>query len=147
MSHTFAKNHLHVVFSTRERRKTIAKELQPELWKYMTGTCRHHNITVMAVGGVEDHAHILFHLPATVALSKAVQVLKGNTSRWMNTQIKDFAWQEGFGAFSVSISNTAAVARYIRNQEAHHRKMTFEEEYVGFLKRHDIEYDPKYVFG
>ena len=85
-------------------------------------------------------------MPPVIALSKAVQLLKANSSRWMSTHKRDFSWQEGFGAFSVSISNTAAVARYIRNQEEHHKKMSFEEEYLAFLRRHDIDYDPRYVF-
>jgi REP element-mobilizing transposase RayT len=147
MSHTFAKNHLHVVFSTKERRKTIAKELQPELWSYMAGICHNLDIASIAIGGTDDHTHILLHLPPTISLSKAIQMLKANASRWMNHRQKDFSWQQGFGAFSVGISNTAAVVRYIQNQEAHHRKMTFEEEYLRFLKRHGINYDPKFVFG
>jgi hypothetical protein len=95
---------------------------------------------------MEDHAHLLIHLPASLALAKAVQLLKGSFSRWINENGGEFAWQEGYGAFSVSASNVDTVKRYIANQESHHRKTTFEQEFIVFLKKHKIDYDPKYVF-
>ena len=92
----------------------------------------------IAINGMAEHAHILFHLPPTIALAKAVQLLKANSSKWMNEHGRKFAWQEGYSGFSVSISNTAVVAKYIRNQEQHHRKMTFDEEYKALLRKHGI---------
>jgi len=101
----------------------------------------------LAVGGTESHVHILFHLPPKPALAKAISLLKANSSKWMGEQGKDFSWQEGYGAFSVSSSNLEQVARYIQNQEAHHRKTSFEDEFRALLRKHGVGYDPKYVFG
>jgi len=146
MPHTYTQNYLHIVFSTKERWKLISKEFQPKLWSYMAGIGRNHDFLVLANGGMEDHAHLLIQLPASLALSKAVQLLKGNSSRWINEHGDEFAWQEGYGAFSVSASNVDRVKRYIANQEAHHRKVTFEQEFIAFLKKHKIDYDSRYVF-
>jgi REP-associated tyrosine transposase len=105
----------------------------------MAGICRNQGMAPIAINGMSDHAHILFHLPPTIALAKAVQLLKTNSSKWMNDHGRRFAWQDGYGGFSVSVSNTATVAKYIRNQEQHHHKMTFEEEYRALLKKHGID--------
>ena len=147
MAHSFSRNHLHVIFSTRERRKTIPREWQPRLWAYLAGICKNHGMIALAVGGTQDHVHLLFHLPPRLALTKAVLLLKSNSSKWMGEQGREFSWQEGYGAFSVSSSNLSAVMRYVQNQEAHHRKIGFEEEFRAILKRHGVEYEPKYVFG
>ncbi len=146
MSHTFTKNHQHIIFSTAERRKLIDKEFQPKLWAYMGGICRNHKMFVRTIGGIEDHIHMLIELPPTIAVAEAVRTIKSNSSKWVNELGRSFAWQKGYGAFSVSASNITAVERYIRNQERHHRKMTFEDEFLGFLKKHGIDFDPKYVF-
>jgi REP element-mobilizing transposase RayT len=147
MAHSFSRNHLHVIFSTRERRKTIPREWQPRLWAYLAGICKNHGMIALAVGGTQDHVHLLFHLPPSLALAKAVLLLKSHSSKWMGEQGREFSWQEGYGAFSVSSSNLNAVMRYVQNQEAHHRKIGFEEEFRAILKRHGVEYEPKYVFG
>jgi putative transposase len=146
LAHTFSKNYVHVIFSTKGRRKIIEKELQPRLWAYLAGIAKNHDINMLAVGGTEDHVHLhlLFHLPPKLALAKAVLLLKANSSKWMN---KDLTWQEGYGAFSVSSSNIGAVIRYVRNQERHHRKFSFEAEFRAILRRHGIEYDPRELFG
>jgi REP element-mobilizing transposase RayT len=147
MSHSFAENHVHVVFSTKERRHLISKEIQAKLWAYLAGIGRNHKMVVRAVGGSGDHAHVLFRLPADLALAKAILLLKSNFSRWMNDQGSRFGWQEGYGAFSVSASNLGEVTRYIQNQETHHRKISFEQEYLALLQKHGVEFDPKYVWG
>jgi len=147
MSHAFTKNHLHIIFSTKERRKSITKQVQPELWSYMAGICKNQKMVPVAINGIEDHVHLLFHLPSTLTLSKAISLLKANSSKWMNENGRNFSWQEGYGAFSVSESNLEKVAQYIRNQKSHHKRMTFEDEFLGLLKKHKIEFDPKYVFG
>ena len=147
MAHSFSRNHLHVIFSTRERRKTIPREWQPRLWAYLAGICNNHGMIALAVGGTQDHVHLLFHLPPRLALAKAGLLLKSNSSKWMGEQGREFSWQEGYGAFSVSSSNLNAVMRYVQNQEAHHRKIGFEEEFRAILKRHGVEYEPKCVFG
>jgi putative transposase len=114
---------------------------------YMAGICKNKEMPAIAIGGMNDHAHILFHLPPTLTLSKAVQLLKANSSKWMNEHGMKFAWQEGYAAFSVSVSNTPVVAEYIRNQEKHHRKITFQDEYLALLKKHGIEFDPMNIFA
>ncbi len=146
MSHTYTKCHFHIVFSTKGRRRLISKKMQPELWAYMAGICKNVGIWVHAIGGIEDHVHALFELPVAIPLPKAVNLLKSNSSRFMNRRGR-FSWQEGYASFSVSASNIPAVRRYVLNQEAHHRKMTFEQEFVALLKKHGIQFDPKYVFG
>ncbi len=147
MSHSFVKNHIHLIFGTKGRRKIIASETQPELWSYIAGICRHQRLTPIAINGMDDHAHVLFHLPADIALARAVNLIKTHSSSWMNRQQRYFGWQEGYGAFSVSVSKTAAVAKYIRDQQRHHKKMTFEDEYLTLLKRSGIKFDREYVFG
>jgi putative transposase len=147
MSHAFAKNHIHLIFSTKGRSKIIPKEVQPQLWSYMAGICRNQGMAPIAINGMDDHAHALFHLPPSLALAKAVNLIKANSSKWMNEHGRGFAWQEGYGAFSVSVSNTVAVADYIRNQELHHRNLTFEDEYLALLRKHGLEFNPKNVFG
>ena len=147
MAHSFSRNHLHVISSTKERRKTIPREWQPRLWAYLAGICKNHGMIALAVGGTQDHVHLLFHLPPSLALAKAVLLLKSNSSKWMGEQGREFSWQEGYGAFSVSSSNLNAVMRYVQNQEAHHRKISLEEEFRAILKRHGVEYEPEYVFG
>jgi len=144
MSHTYVQNLVHVVFSTKERQKLIPKESQPRLWGYLAGICKRERIFVHEIGGMDDHAHILLQLPPTLSLSDAVLEIKTSSSRWMGRR---FAWQRGFGAFSVSASNLETVVRYIRTQESHHRKMTFEEEFIALLRKHGVAFDPKYVFG
>ena len=147
MSHTYFQNVMHVVFSTKERRKIIPPDMKERLWSYTAGICKHQKVFVHAIGGIEDHVHLLLQFPATIAISEAVKTIKANSSGWMSDQIGKFAWQEGYGAFGVSKSNLATVVEYIQNQEKHHRRMTFEDEFIALLEKHGIEYDPKYVFG
>jgi putative transposase len=147
MAHSFSRNHIHLVFSTKDRRNTISNEWQPRLWAYLGGICENHEMIPLAVRGTENHVHILFHLPPKLALAKAVVLLKANSSKWMGEHGKDFSWQEGYGAFSVSTSNLDQGTRYIQNQEAHHQKTSFEDEFRALLRKHGVEYDPKYTFG
>jgi REP element-mobilizing transposase RayT len=147
MSHSYSQDYQHIVFSTKERQKLISKSMQPKLWSYMAGIGRNHGFLVHANGGMEDHVHLLVQVPARIAAAEVVSVIKSNSSRWLNEHEMKFAWQEGYGAFSVSKSNLSTVTRYIADQERHHRKMTFEEEFIGFLEKLGIEYDPKHVFG
>ncbi|HEX2329881.1 MAG TPA: IS200/IS605 family transposase [Candidatus Angelobacter sp.] len=147
LPHTYSQNHLHVVFSTKERRRLIRPEMQPKLWAYLAGIARNHDFLVLANGGMEDHVHLLIQLPPALSLAMAVSTLKSNSSSWMSEHGSPFAWQEGYGAFSVSASNLKLVENYIANQERHHRKITFEDEFIGLLRKHGISFDPKYVFG
>lgn len=108
---------------------------------------RGKRIPLLAAGGTENHIHLLISLPSTMTMAEAIQFMKGNTSRWMNDNFGAFAWQEGYGAFSVSQSQRTRVVRYIDGQEEHHRKWSFEDEFVFLLRSYGISYDPKYVFG
>ncbi|MFI5089103.1 MAG: IS200/IS605 family transposase [Terriglobales bacterium] len=147
MPHSYANNLLHVVFSTRERKPTIPSASFRELWAVLAGIGRNHRLTVIKVGGMADHVHTLFGLPADVALAHAIQVFKANSSRWMHQRVQKFAWQQGYGAFSVSASVAGAVKKYIENQAAHHKRRSFEDEFLALLKKSDVAYDPKFVFG
>lgn len=144
MAHTYVQNLIHVVFSTKERCKLIPTTAQPRLWGYLMGICKREGIFVHEIGGMEDHAHMLIQLPPTLSLSDAILEIKTSSSRWMG---RSFACQRGFGAFSVSASNAGAVVRYIRTQEAHHKKMSFDDEFIALLKKHGMEFDQRYVLG
>jgi REP element-mobilizing transposase RayT len=148
MPHTYVSDLVHCVFSTKERRKLIRAETQSELWSFIGGVARKNGFKALIVGGTENHVHILLSLPATMPLAKAVQLMKGASSRWMNeTHTKGFSWQEGYGAFTLGVSQRTRTIDYIKRQAEHHRKCSFEEEFVVFLKKHAIDYDPKYVWG
>src|SRR5207249_3956575 len=113
----------------------------PRLWAYIAGVGRNHQLTVHEIGGHDEHLHLLMSLPATILLSAAVQNLKAVSSKWIREGgLKDFKWQQGYGAFSVSQSNIDSVRRYIREQEEHHKKVSFEEEFRSLLRRHGIEF-------
>jgi len=144
MSHSYVHNPIHVVFSTKERHRLIPKEMQTRLWAYLAGVCKNQKIFVHEIGGMEDHLHMLIEIPLTLAYSEAIQEIKTSSSRWMGRR---FAWQRGYGVFGVSASNVNRVVRYIQRQEEHHRKRTFEQEYIALLEKHGIAYDPRYVFG
>lgn len=144
MSHSYAHNPVHLVFSTKERRKLIPKELKPKLWAYLAGICKKHRIFVHEIGGMEDHAHLLIEIPLNLTFSDAIKEIKAGSSQWMGPR---FSWQVGFGVFGVSESNVNTVIRYIRNQEAHHRRMTYDQEFIALLKKHRVPYDSRYVFG
>ena len=148
MPHTYISDLVHCVFSTKQRRKLIRAEAQSELWSFIGGIARKNGFKALIVGGTEDHVHILLSLAAAMPLAKAVQLLKGSSSRWMNeNQAKGFAWQEGYGAFTLGVSQKSRTIDYIKRQAEHHRKRSFEEGFVAFLKKHSIDYDPKHVWG
>jgi putative transposase len=145
MPHALTNNLIHCVFSTKDRVDLIPDP--PHLCKYLGGVAREKNIPLIIAGGTNNHIHILIALPAAIPLAQAVRDLKGNSSRWMNEHGSSFAWQEGYGAFSVSASNKKAVIEYIADQPRHHEKRSFEEEFRAFVDRSGVAYDPKYIFG
>ncbi len=149
MSQSLAKNLLHLVYSTKNRQLWIPREHRDALYAYQAGIFREWESPAIIIGGVEDHVHALFSLSRNHPLKKIVEEVKKGSSKWMKAngpQNADFHWQAGYGAFSVSQSNVAAVIRYIGRQEEHHRKMTFQEELRQLFRRHIIEFDEQYVW-
>ena len=141
--HSFVSCLVHCVWATKERRALITADLQQRLWPYLGGIARENRIKALIVGGVEDHVHALLSIPPTLSVAKSVQLLKGNSSKWIHDTFKehgDFEWQEGYGVFSVGISGVQHTMEYIRGQAEHHRKMSFKEELEVFLKRHGMDY-------
>ena len=141
--HSFTSCLMHCVWATTERRPLILPGLQKRLWPYLGGIARENKMKALAVGGVEDHAHVLLSIPATLSVAKSIQLLKGNSSKWIHDTFKehwDFEWQEGYGAFSIGISGIEDTKKYIINQAEHHRAMTFKEEVEAFLKKHGMDY-------
>lgn len=147
MSHSYSQILVHAVFSTDGRRNLIPDTMEGRLWAYMGATAKKDDVRTIAVGGISNHAHVLFALPATLTLATAMMNLKANSSRWMGEQGTEFAWQKGYGAFSVSSSHVDDVVEYIKHQHEHHKKRSFEEEFIALLKRYGVDYDPLYVFG
>lgn len=147
MSHSYPNLLVHCVFSTKERRDAIPEELRDKLWKYLAAIGKSHKLPVLEAGGTANHVHLLLALPADAPLSRAMQTLKANSSRWMGDHGVDFWWQQVYGAFSVSASNADRVRDYIRHQAEHHRKRSFEDEFVALLSGSGVNYDPKFVFG
>jgi putative transposase len=150
MSHTFSHLLYHLVFSTQYRMNLIVPEFRDELHPHMEGIVRNEGGSVLAIGGMPDHVHLLVRLKPSVCLSDMLRSIKANSSRWVHERAdlpREFAWQEGYGAFTVSQSSAASVARYILTQEKHHRRRSFEEEWVTLLQRHGIEFDPAAPFG
>ncbi len=146
-AHTFVSSLVHCVFSTKGRRKLITSEMQMRLWPYLGGIARQNGFTAIALGGIEDHVHMLLALPPTIAISKALQLLKGGSSKWVHESVaKDFEWQEGYGAFSIGISQREDTVEYINSQGQHHQKRSFQDEFLAFLKKHGIEYDPNVIW-
>jgi len=145
MSHTHASVLVHCVFSTKQRANTIPD--CDALWRYIAVLARDNKITMLAAGGTANHLHLLMAVPPVLPIAKAVQELKGSSSRWLHEHGYSFAWQEGYGAFSVSQSQKQTVIDYIDGQTEHHRKWSFEQEFMTLLKKSGMEYDSRFVFG
>lgn len=149
MPQSLANNLVHLIFSTKNRERCITDSLRSDCHAYMATVLKNMDCPALIINSVEDHVHILFLLHRTVALSTAVGDLKSSSSKWIKTQspeLEDFAWQAGFGAFSVSESNVKAVRKYIENQAEHHRRVSFQEELRTFLEKHGVDYDERYVW-
>jgi REP element-mobilizing transposase RayT len=149
MPHTYCSSLYHCVFSTKERRKIIAPDVQGRLWAYMGGIARGLEIKALEVGGMDDHAHLLLSLPSTMAVATAMREIKSSSSHWMHEDcaLPDFAWQEGYGAFSIGSAQIETTAAYIANQIEHHRRRDFQSEFLAILKKQGIVYDPRFVWG
>lgn len=148
MAHTFTNLLTHVIFSTKDRSPVITPDIKPRLLAYMGGIVRSIDGIALAIDGPTDHVHLLIKTPATVAMADVVRIVKANSSKWVHETFprSAFAWQTGYGAFSVSCSNVEAVSEYIAGQEEHHKTVSFQEEFVAFLRRHGVEYDERYIW-
>jgi REP element-mobilizing transposase RayT len=148
MAHTLTNLLFHVIFGTKDRVPSIDDDVRGSLHAYIGGIVRESNGIAIVVNGTADHLHALIKLPPTLAISDAMRVVKTNSSKWMHEEKRrmKFAWQSGYAAFTVSESGARAVRAYIDHQEEHHRKKTFAEEYIEFLEKNHIPYDPRYVF-
>ena len=149
MPHTYTNILIHALFSTKGRQPSLTPEIREEVFCYLGGTLNALRGQSLLVSGPRDHVHMLFVQPRTLSIATVMEKVKTNSSGWVKERWPDrryFGWQTGYAAFSVSKSHVDQVKRYINNQEEHHRKVTFQEELIAFLKKHGIEYDPKYVF-
>jgi len=149
MANTYSQIYIQVVFAIQGRQNLLAKEWRQEVFKYLAGIIKAKGQKPIIVNGVEDHVHVFIGLKPSMALSDLVRDMKNNSSNFINDNrwIKgNFSWQEGYGAFSYGHSQIEAVFNYIANQETHHAKQTFKDEYVDFLKKFGIEHAPKYLF-
>ncbi len=149
MANTYSQINIQCVFAVKGRENVIDKNFREELWKYMSGILKNNNAFPLAVGGYTDHVHVFFELPPNLNISDLMRDLKANSSKWINEDkfVKGkFHWQEGYGAFSYSRSQRHQVINYIINQEKHHSKKTFREEYLELLRNFEIEFKEEYVF-
>ena len=149
MANTYTQIHVHAIFAVQNRKSLIKIEWKDELYKYITGIIQNQGHKLLIINGMPDHIHILIGLRPVQSLSELMQDIKGCSSKWINQNsfVKGkFSWQEGFGAFSYGKSQLKDVIKYIENQEDHHKKRTFTEEYKKFLEKFEIEHDEKYIF-
>jgi len=150
MANTYTSLYYHVVFSTKKRKPLIQTGIRERLWAFLGGIARENKMKALCVGGMEDHIHLLIMAPPTLSPSKMVPLVKGGSSKWIHDtfpQMQDFAWQDGYGVFTVTKSQIPDIIRYIQGQGEHHRVKTFQEEYLLFLQKHRIEYDERYLWG
>jgi putative transposase len=150
MANTYTALFYHIVFSTKSRAGFIRPDIEERIWAYLGGVARHHKMTPIQIGGIEDHIHALVMAPPTLAPFEIAKYLKGDSSKWIREEFPDllnFGWQDGYASFTVSKSNVPSVVSYIQNQRAHHQTQTFQDEYLEFLKKHAVPYDERYLWG
>jgi REP element-mobilizing transposase RayT len=146
---SYVSSYFHCVFSTKERRPLIPPSLRDRLWPFLGGIARNNEMKAIEIGGVQDHVHVLLSLPSTLSVAKALQLIKGGSSKWVHETFPEhrlFGWQVKYGAFSVSVSQLDKTIEYIKSQEEHHRKMSFQEEFLALLKKHRIAFDERYLW-
>jgi len=149
MANTYSQIHIQAVFAVEGRANLIRSEWKEELFKYISGIFRKKQQKLLAIGGVEDHIHLMFGLRPNLALSDLIRDVKANSSAFINEKrfVRGrFNWQEGFGAFSYSRSQVDIVVKYVLNQEKHHARRSFKDEYIGLLDRFEVEYEDRYLF-
>jgi putative transposase len=149
MGQSLVKNYIHIVFSTKYRQPLISEAIEDELYSYIGGICNALGCTPIKIGGYYDHVQILCMLSKKIALMKLLEEIKSHSSKWIKTKgesLKNFYWQDGYGAFSVNPAEVDIVIKYIANQKKHHGKKTFQDEYRAFLKKYRVEFDERYVW-
>lgn len=150
MSGKYLSLNVHFTWSTAGREPWIEKDMREDLYSYIGGILNNKSAKLLAAGGVFDHIHLYASLPSTLSIADFVNVVKSNSSRWIyesSSQLRGCAWQEGYGAFSVSKSAEDSLVRYVRNQETHHAKHTFKQELLTLLEEHEIKYDERYLWN
>jgi len=150
MANTYINILIHTVFSTKNRESWLSSSLRERLYPYMCGIARENDLKVLCIGGTDNHIHILLSLDSTTSIAQAMQLIKGGSSKWIHEtfpELRLFSWQEGYGAFSIGISNVDETKKYIENQEKHHSKESFCDEYLKFLRKNNIDFDEKYLWG
>ncbi len=150
MAQTLTRLLVHVVFSTKERRNLITPGVEAQLHAYLGGICRNRESPALAIGGTENHVHLLISLSKSIALSDLMMTLKRDSSKWIKTNgnaFADFHWQDGYGAFSIGESQVGAVTDYIRGQREKHKTMTFEDELVALAERYGVAFDTRYLWS
>ncbi len=149
MAGTYTELIYHLIFSIKHREPLISPRLRAELYPYIGGILRDQGGHLLEVGGMPDPLHLLIRIKPDMSVSEIVRLVKANSSKWANErpdQTGRFAWQRGYGAFTVSLSQVPMVSQYVRTQEDHHRKTTFQEEFLEFLKRHEIQFDEQHLW-
>ncbi len=150
MANSYLKVYVHYVFSTKNGEAFIHPDLEKQLWAYMASIAKSNQVHPILINGMPDHAHVLVSLPSTVTIATAIQKIKGSSSHWVSqnfSELSDFEWQIGYGAFSVSHYDLNKVIQYIKNQKEHHKIHSFREEYLHLLKENEVKYDEKYLWG
>ncbi len=146
---TFTQLLYHIVFSTKNREKVLNKENREKLFRYIWGVLKNNNCVLYRINGVEDHLHIITHIHPTITVSSLINDIKVSSSKWIKEEnlFNNFSlWQVGYGAFTYSIKEKAVLINYVKNQESHHKTISFRDEYIELLKHHEIEFDEKYLF-
>jgi REP element-mobilizing transposase RayT len=149
MPQSYASLYYHLIFSTRNRLPLLTNDVAQRLYDYIGGIIKQQDGVLIAAGGTEDHIHLLATISRQQAVSDAMRIIKANSSAWIHDafpSMSDFSWQDGYGVFTVSASNLERVHQYIANQKEHHRRLTYQEEFVRFLKKHDVPYDERYIW-
>jgi len=148
MGNSYISCYVHYIFSTKNHQRWLDSTIREQLFPYLGGIARDRGFKLIKAGGVEDHIHLLVSLPSKMTIAQAIQYLKGGSSKWIHEKfpnMKDFSWQEGYGAFTIGISQKENTINYISKQADHHKKKTFREELVEILNLHGIEYEEKYL--
>ena len=147
MPQSLANVLVHLVYSTKDRAPCLTREVRMDLFPYAGGVLRNMQCPLLQIGGIEDHLHMLIRLPRTMTLAQVVEKTKTSTSKWLKTRgLHDFAWQSGYGAFSIGTDQTERTVSYIQTQEEHHHTISFQDELRGLMREAGIELDERYVW-